>query len=340
MRRRFVALLAVLTIAILAPQSSRAAPPPIRGPAPQIWFAPMDPIFRQDFYHQQDSQQFMGLFSPSSDWGPVAQHLQVFKLYSLFVMKASPQQLAGVFADLKQRHIALAVEVPLLHANPHTGCGAAVEGYGGGQAYDLAQKLKAAGAELSYVAADEPLFFGHDFNGTHACHSSYQDIAQDAAGTAMLFRQFFPDVKFIDIEPVDNFKSADWLDQFDPWFAAFAKANGAPFVALHVDLAFWAPNWQQHALQITRLMRERHMPLGVIYDGDSDKNPHSNNQWLAQVREYSRAYEQLVGGPPDQAIFQAWVPYATRLLPDTSRHTFTGVMMDYIHSHPGISAHP
>ena len=191
--------------------------------------------------------------------------MSVFKLYPQFLSSASDDDLATVVAGLKERNIALAIGFGILHQTSR--CGIGVEGYNGSGALRASERIKKAAGKLAYVAADEPLFFGHDFNGTNACHADLAALAQDAAGTAKLFQAAFPGVKIIDVEPISNFKETNWRGLLESWHSAFRQAYGAPFAALHADIV-WTVPWQSQVFELYKFMRDVHMPLGVIYNGN------------------------------------------------------------------------
>jgi hypothetical protein len=67
--------------------------------------------------------------------------------------------------------------------------------------------------------------------------------------------------------------------------------------------------------------------VGVFYNGNSDDK--SDAAWLKSAREHYRAYEALVGSPPDLAVFQSWAPYPKSVLPETSAAAFTSLILDY-----------
>ncbi|HEX8781944.1 MAG TPA: hypothetical protein VF764_01130, partial [Steroidobacteraceae bacterium] len=69
---------------------------------PTVWFAPDDSEFN-------GAADYLDLFTPNAAWPQAAAHVRVFKLYTQMILYLSDAQLSGIFADLKRRHIAMAV---------------------------------------------------------------------------------------------------------------------------------------------------------------------------------------------------------------------------------------
>lgn len=300
-------------------------------PTHRIWFAPTDSFE----LNGHGSVDFMQLFQPDAPWQRTASYVRVFKLYSPFPGQASDADIATVINDLNRRHISLAIEFGMLHASAT--CGHAVEGYGGEHATAVAERIRRLGGTLQYVAADEPLFFGHYYRRGSACHTSIPDLAQDAASTARAFQVVFPNVQFIDIEPISNYEIPNWVNTIGQWLKAFRQASGQPFAAVHLDIAWWRVGWQQRAQAITSYLRGIGEPIGVIYNGNAKAQ--SDEEWLNQAREHYQAYEAVVGSLPTDAIFQTWVPHPARILPETSPMAFSNLILDYVRSHPGVGPH-
>jgi len=304
-----------------------AAPCPIQANSdntPRIWFAPRDPRGLES-----GSLDFLDLFQDNAPWQRAAALAKVFKLTPRFLTVATDDVLGRVLLDLKRRHIALAAELGVLH--PTASCGQ-IEGYMRNQ-LELAQRIRRLGGDLRFVAADEPLYFGHSFDGKAACRTPLAALAQDAAGTARQIRSVFPDVRIIDIEPISNFKEANWDSLVAEWLTAFRDAYGEPFAAFDIDID-WGRPWQDRVATITAQMRRANMRIGVIYNGNP-KDP-TDAAWLDAARQHYTAYEALVGGPPDDVIFQSWVVHPTRVLPESSPDAFTHLLLEYARSHPGV----
>src|SRR5205823_878287 len=109
----------------------------------QVWFAPMDWFVRPEVGFG-GSTDYMALFGARSPNG-VLSHVNVFKIYAQFALWGQDDNLRRVFAELKRRHIALALETGMLTATER--CGKGVEGYGGDGAAKLATRIAHLGGE-------------------------------------------------------------------------------------------------------------------------------------------------------------------------------------------------
>ena len=319
--RRLLALLLLLA-ALAAPHAPRAAEAP-----PHIWFSPLDQIQRPNDVPGR-SADFMELFNPNAPWQQVAGRIDVFSFYPQFFRRASDAQLTAAFAWLARHHIGIAVETGLLH--PREDC-ARREGFDGDQ-QAMAQRIRRLGGTLRFVVGDSTLFAGHGFDGPRACHMSAAEVAHDAAEGARQFRSVFPDIRFLDAEPVGNFHEPDWPAQLAAFLTAFKRDEGNGFVAVVADVAWWEPGWQDRVKKLAATLHGLGMPIGAFYDG----NPHaeSDAQWVAQARQNAAAFEALLGRAPDYALLQSWHPHPTRVLPETAPDSFAGYALGYIRAHP------
>src|SRR5262249_833650 len=121
-------------------------------PPPTVWFAPIGATKATP--EVQGSVDYFDLFSPTAPWSGAAAHVTVFKMYSDMLMLADAT-LREMFADLKRRHIAFAIEWGPLE--PVGSCGVGLEGFFGAQALTFAQRIHDLGGSLQYIAFDEPL---------------------------------------------------------------------------------------------------------------------------------------------------------------------------------------
>src|SRR6266853_1782189 len=130
-------------------------------PPPVVWFAP----FPLNKTPDPGVVDFFSLFNANAPWAVAASHIQVFKLYEQ-VMSFPDASLRTLFADLRRRHIALALEFgPLLVG----ACGGGIEGFRGDRGLQTAQRIRDLGGALQYVAFDEPDYFGALYDGPNAC---------------------------------------------------------------------------------------------------------------------------------------------------------------------------
>jgi len=161
-------------------------------PPPTVWFAPLPHYVNSNL----GAVDFLDLFSAAAPWGTAASHIQVFKIWTSELDYFSDVDLSNMFADLKRRHIALAIEWGPLEPN---GCGSG-EGFDGALALHYAQKIRENGGTLQYIAFDEPFAGGSLASPPDACHWSADQVAQDALRHLAMIRTVFPDAIVGDIE--------------------------------------------------------------------------------------------------------------------------------------------
>lgn len=310
-----------LLIAAVCGTSAGAA-----GGKPQIWFAPMDPVPRPEV--ARGPTDYMQLFAPGAPWREAAGDVAVFQVYGQFIRSGSDADLTTVFRWLDQHNIALALETGLLHER--TSC-RRTEGFDSDQSA-LAERIRRLGGKLRYMTADEPLYFGHAYDEPGTCRLPIPEAAADAAASARKFQAVFPEVEIIETEPISNFKEPHWVEDIGAFVAAFRQSFGQPIAAVRLDIAWWEPGWEQRARAITSHLRGIGQPIGVIYNGNPQDA--SDTAWISHASDHYRAYEGLVGGAPDQAVFQSWMPHPARLLPETSAAAFTSLILDYRRDHP------
>jgi hypothetical protein len=318
MRVLFTALLA-----LLIPFGAARAQ---RGPAPDIWFGPLDPIFRAQAFHLGFGD-FNDLFRPGAPWQSAAAHVSVFKLSGNYVAQVPEDQLRTVVQWVRDHHMLLAMESAML--TPSANCGH-VEGYGSEVTLRAAQKIRNAGGTLDILSAGESLWFGHFYTGPSACRTPIPEVVANQVRTAKALQQIFPNIRIDDIEPISNFYTPSWVQDVGQWLDAFRQQFGAPYAGVELDIGWWIPGWQPRAQAIARYLRSVRMPIRVIYNGNSGEQLAYN--WVLQAGQHWREYEKIAG-VPNSAIFQSWNAQPNQNLPETSNQAFTSDLIDYERAH-------
>ena len=291
---------------------------PVAAQTTQVWFAPIDPR------NGLGTPDFMDLFRPGSPWPHAAEHVQVFKLYPEFVNSAPIGQLRQAVDGLRARHIQLAIEFGML--NRTATCGK-LEGYGGlPSAQRAIQRLKAVGADLRYIAMDEPLWFGHRADGPEACHSTIESVARDAATTAAAFREAFPAVQVGDIEPMPR-DTGPMVRDMARFADAWQSASGQKLAFMALDLSLMLP-WVDTIQSAATMLQKHDLPLAIIYDGDG--SDHSDSAWLSRAERRYEGWEADGRPAPAIALLQSWNTYPTRVLPETAPLSFTHFLLGYL----------
>ena len=294
--------------------------------APDVWFAP---IGATSAIPVQGAADYFDLFTPSAPWSDAAAHVTVFKLYSA-MLNLDDTTLRNMFADLKRRHIALAIEWGPLDEPNRCGIG---EGFDGTAALSYAQRIRDLGGSLQYIAFDEPYDGAALYQGPQACHWTPLQTAQNAAKNVAVIRSVFPDVVVGDIESLPNGAADAWLSGYEQWIDAWQAVTGKPLAFFHFDID-WSTEWQPGAAALTHAVRARHIPVGHIYNGNSGQ---SDAAWLALAEAHMEQFETHAGLIPDEAIFQSWEAYPKHLLPETDPTAFTYLIDRYFRARPALA---
>ncbi|HVH75212.1 MAG TPA: hypothetical protein VM755_09885 [Stellaceae bacterium] len=294
----------------------------------------MDPLFRPAV-HSGGAADFMDLFQPNAPWLRAARHTRVFKLYPQFVGHGTDRDLRQVIDGLKRLHIDLAIEFGMLRAG--ASCGQGVEGYGGEGAKVVARRIRRLGGKFSYIAMDEPLWFGHDAQARNACHSPIQAIARNAAADVQAVREIFPDVVVGDIEPISNFAESAWPAEMGDWFAAYRAATGRPLAFVHADVD-WSKPWLGRLSRLRRLLRREGIRFGLIYNGNIKYK--TDRGWIESAQRHFQTYESGGRAPPEDVIFQSWVRNPTHVLPEDDPAAFTYLINSYFRERPRMPRYP
>jgi hypothetical protein len=316
-----VAVAIIFTAAFLAlccsPMAANAA-------VLQVWFAGLDPISRHAKFPNTPSD-YMAMFQPDAPWHRAAAAVQVFELGPRFVTEAPDTTLAQVFADLKRRHIAVAIGASWLPGGD--ACGKGVEGFmHPGTAESVANRIHRLGGEVQYVVLDEPLYFGHRYDKQNACRWSIAEVARNLATGIAAFQRMFPQAKLCESEPV-AIPDAGWIEEIMQWTQAFKSATGSPLACLHADVQ-WSGPWRQELPALKNRLHAAGVQLGIIYNGDGKAQ--SGTEWTRQSEERFRMVENGTGLVPDQALLQSWTRQPDHMLPEDKQGTMTWLVNRYV----------
>ncbi|HEY3897656.1 MAG TPA: hypothetical protein VGM54_03535 [Chthoniobacter sp.] len=288
--------------------------------AQSIWFAPRA--------GRERPADYMDLFKPDAPWPQAASHVKVFELSQRMAAAGSETELRQIFSNLRDRHIGLCVGVLPLSAGPD-GCGQGVEGYSApGQSLHDAKRIQALGADVAAFALDEPLHFGHAFQGTKQltpCHSPIDDIARQVALRVQQIRTVYPNAQVGDVEPFPG--SDSWLAELEQWFEAYHKATGEKLAFFRLDMA-WDRPWRERIPALVELLHREGIPLQVIYNGNG--RAATDEEWIAQALSHAAEFESQGRPTPDVVCIQCWTPKPSKLLPETDPKTLTSLINQYV----------
>jgi hypothetical protein len=300
-----------------------------------IWLTGVDPIGAQHRnWPEPNREDYAGMFFPDAPWQRAAQDVKVFKMTAGVVLRMPEDVVARIFADLKRRHMALAMEMEILGGQG--GCGVGVAGYAARGTFAVAaSKVKKLGGDLRYVAMDEPLWFGHRYDGRNACKAPIRDIAQEVARAVGILKQIFPEIEVGDIEPIGNPTAKGWLADIAEWLRAYRDEVGEPMPFFHADIT-WNGPWREQLRDLATTTRSAKIRLGIIYNGDAQEE--SDEAWTHHAQQHIEEVETGLGLVPDDAILQTWMPRPFHMLPETRAGTMTYLVNRYAAAPTVLSA--
>jgi hypothetical protein len=260
----------------------------------------------------------MNLFPPGAPWTTAQTKVGVFRIDPQFAQGASDADLSALIVGLQQRNIQLALEFGLL-TGPHCGT---VEGYCGEQTGSVVARIQSLGGTLSYVRADEPLWFGNQVVGT-----SISALAADIANQVTTILATFPNCKIGESEPLPGSTGpGGWASTIGTWQAAYKAATGVDFAFEHNEV-IW-PDSQSVAdmLTVAGLSHSLDMRYGIIYDG----NPSDSTGliWTTNAEKFFSYIEQSF--LPDDAALETFAAQPNLSLPETTPGTMTSLVLRYI----------
>jgi hypothetical protein len=291
---------------------------------------------------------FMQLFSTPALWAQSLRHVSVLKLQTQFSVNASDHTLQTIFRFLADQHIALALEAPMQTSGPD-GCGEGVEGYRpSGLVHALIERFRGLGANLRYVAMDEPLWFGHFASrprrsGLKLCHATIAMVADNVALSVAAIRDSYPQVLVGDEEPIPNFYRntlpTDFWDQTRDWMTAFARATGRPLAFMDFDVGWFSTGfpitdrqnqatWPSELRQGLSLLNARQIRSGIFYNGDPSAK--TGREWVDEATQRFKEVEGTYHIHPDSVTFQTWMRYPKSNLPETAPGTMTNLILRYL----------
>jgi hypothetical protein len=261
--------------------------------------------------------------------------IDVFKISPLMGSINGPaEELTRINAFLSGRHIALDVDaggVTMDYPVPTPGeCGYGVEGMvRPGRTAAGVKRLKQLGIELTYVTLDEPLTYGHYYNRKNACRYSIEEVARRVAGEIAQIRQYYPDVRIVDVEAPQMTATPQWNADFPRWLKAYRDAAGAPFDAIVYDMV-WSQAWQAVAAPGIRVAHAAGMRAGIILDGSG---PGGTDAEAAAAYKRNMQAVDASGLKFDLVWVANWTRHPSRNLPQSDPDTLTSVLDWYLRQH-------
>lgn len=303
--------------------------------AQSIWLAP------QGAYNRAGAQRpldFLDMFKSDDLWRVSLSKIRVFKLYGRYIDSSPPSQLEKVIAFLKQRKIVIALEIGSINglADPRPTCGGPglVEGYvTADAAFRITQKLKSVGADVQYFSLDEPLWYGHYYQGKvggqPGCKTPLEPLLHSMKIPLSIMLSAFPAAEIGQIEPTILAMQGDGREKLLRWASLFKQEIGRPLDFIHLDVP-WLHHEAEKSLarmvDIAEELRRENLVKrrGVIVNGSG--NAGSDLAWIDSARRNAMRVCKAFVRPPDEIIVQSWDPWPTRVLPESSPTALTSLI--------------
>ena len=299
------------------------------------WFTP-----REDFLGMLVTGKTWDQLLPQ--WSNAAPHIQAIRLPTTVLMNIPDATLQSMVQAMDAHGMAFALEIGSTNWYNEAACGAGVESYSDpGTANAAVQKLMNAGAKLSAILLDEPLYFGHYYTGANACQSSIADLARRNAVIVRVFTAAFPNVTIADIEPFPVLSmQPNWAADYATWLQAFYAQSGSTISILHMDFDWDQPSLYQYliypsstaiaglAQQIAPVARAYGLKLGMIMNGSASST--SDAAWV-QTAQFHIDAIMASGIAPDQVLFETWSTPPSKTIPETDPTSLSS-LIDYFYA--------
>jgi len=300
-----------------------------RADGPDLWMGVMEPIWRG--IKGWPPSDFSSISNSGTDWQSVLSSLRVFQFSEKYAARGDLQELTSTIKILQSHSVNIGILGVALTAT--TKCGLGVEGFGTeDETARAGARLRQAGANVSYITFDEPLYFGHFFKGgkhTTGCQLSIPGMLAQIAQREKLLRGVFPGVKIGDVEPfgLNDVTPEQWAATYAAWLGAYRGSARHDWDYIQADIVWTRPSWKPSFLGALKSISDRHIPLGVYYTGSAADV--TDAMWAASVEHDFRQLEGDMHIIPQQAIIASWTDHPRRLFPETDSTTMTGVALQY-----------
>jgi hypothetical protein len=311
---RWLAILASILLLLLPASAS------------EVWLvAGVSVVYRDPQWQgiRTDSAQ---MWMPDAPWQKVASQTKVVLLPPGAILRAKDDDsLRQAFGDMRQRNLALALEMGLLTRTDR--CQYKGEGYLDDiqTVKNALERIRRTGGDLRYIAMDEPFYYAHQYSGPGACHEPTAEIARRVAASVLVARSIFPTLQIGDEEVVNSSRAA--TVELAEWAAAYRAAVGEPLDFLHADVE-WSGLAMQNLKPLAVALKQQHVAFGIIYNAAGDAT--TDEAWAESATEHYTEVEQVLDVHPDHAVFQTWVHSPTRMMPEDQPATLTNIALHYL----------
>jgi hypothetical protein len=280
----------------------------------------------------------------SKQWAKGASYVNMIGLNEGQIRAMPDEALARLVHELNAHHLALNLGILATNWFHEPSCGGGVEGYSDpGSANATVAKLLRAGASPSTISMDEPLFFGHYFQGKNACKSSIDDVARRTAVIVKIYTAAFPNLIAGDSEPFPAISNQPgWQADYAKWVQAFHRETGTPLSFTDIDINWGDPRLSRPGVpnvadagaiaalsrSAAEVLRANGLAVGMFYTGFG-AGPLTDAKWLAQAREHMDAVERA-GINPDRVVITSWDRFPTHTLPENDPSALASLAAYYV----------
>jgi len=296
----------------------------------QIWFSPGDDLNVKGVVSHPD---FMQLFTDPQSWPRGSAHVDVLQLRAPWFLRMPDSVTQLVLSFIRQHHMSLAVPLGFVTSEA---CGIGVEGLGTGRTHAVyPREMKKRGIELDYVVMDEPLFYGHDYDGKNSCQFTIAQVAASVIDNMKMVRTYYPNVKFVLAEPEQAL--AGGVSELSRFLDLYEAGMHELPAAVRFDI-HWAPpdarhrDWRIDMPLFIKMLQARGIGYSMIFNAGpiNGHPPDTDGDWIQSAKTNVLAWERTIPEKPLQVVIQTWSPHPVRITPETDATTMTGYLKWYL----------
>ncbi len=182
--------------------------------------------------------------------------------------------------------------------------------------FNLAARLRRLGANLTYISLDEPLHFGHYYQGHDACSYTIDSLAAGVSENIRQVKQVFPGIKVVDVEPLTGLGSPAEIGQ---WITGLRRNDvGSAPIAMIFDVQWHRP-WWTYVRPMIGALRYYGVGYGVIFNGGFKDR--SDAAWIAAAQRHVEQWNAAAPEPPAYVVMESWNDHPTHVLPESDPTT-------------------
>lgn len=237
--------------------------------------------------------------------------VDVFQFYSGYILNESNQNINKIFKYLKNRGIAISVELPVLVWTDDYGN--KLEGFGPeNYVSSVLNKIKRNGGEVDYVVMDEPIMAMVKEKKRALIKKDVKNLVLKLQDNINTIYSIYPNVLVGDVEPINQLGN-DNLSIINVFSEEFKSNLHHKLDFMHLDIS-WGIPWQKDVKNFITFSKINFLKNGVIFNSQNTKGP--DESWLFNARQNLLSYKKAIAVKPDHMIVQSWSKYPMKIIPD------------------------